>query len=127
VLERLRNQNAIAKQFNTIESKRDLSISYNVLSNIYKATSDFNKSKQMCMKGIEIREDISKETDTLKAKRDLFFSYGRLGSICIAECNLTDAEKEFLKNIETGTSIANEKSYVKDWDSVASSYYILLF
>lgn len=116
---------ALAKEVNTIESKRDLSISYNILSNIYKAASNFNKSKQLCMKGIEIREDISKETDTLQAKRDLFFSYGKLGSICIAECNLTDAEKAFLKSIELGKLIANETSDAKDWDSVASSCYVL--
>ena len=79
---------AFAQQLNarnkTPESRRDLSVSYDNVGDVYKelgGSRNLERTFAMYPKSLELREDLCREQGTAESRRDLSISYERIGAI----------------------------------------------
>ena len=75
----------LAKETNTVQARRDLSVSYNRLGDIYKSEGNIAKVKEYCEKALAIDEQLASETNTVEAFHDLAISYYNMSLVCQGE------------------------------------------
>lgn len=92
----------------TLESRRDLAVSYFKLGDVSKAEGKPAEAKEYYKKDLALCEEIARTSATSQSRRDLTVTYNRLGSISEAEGNLSEAKEYYLK------SLANDEASVKE-------------
>lgn len=116
---------SITKETGTVESRHNLSVSYNKLGNISQAEGKKAEAREYYQKGLEIAETLAKETGTVLSHSDLSISYEKLGDISKAEGKLTEAWEYYLKGLEIRENLAKETGTVESRRSLLGSYYKL--
>ena len=86
---------------NTIEARRDLSISYNKLGDISKAEGNLEEAKDWYIKDLEISKILAAEASTIDTLDDLAISYYKLGLLPIIPLQKRREYFEQLKSIGT--------------------------
>ena len=86
------------KRPDSIEAKRDLSVSLNKLADIYLQKGEVDRALNHYQSGLELREDIQKRRpDSIEAKRDLSVSFYKLSTVYEFEKKFKEVVEQLLK------------------------------
>ena len=119
---------SLAERKGSLESLRDLSISYERIGTIYEAkggAGDLEKALEMHEKGLEIRQELAAEQGTALSQRDLSISYKKIGDIYEAKGGAGDLEKAlemYEKGLEIDKKLAAEQGTALSQRDLSISY-----
>lgn len=82
-----------------MESRRDLSVSYNKLGDIRQAQGDLAGAKAFYEQCLAVSERLAAETGTPEARRALAVSYNNLGDISCEQGDLAGAKIFYEKSL----------------------------
>ncbi len=99
---------ALRREADTPQNRRDLSISYNRLGALAQAQNQLADAQSWFEKALAICEALQREADTPQNRRDLSISYHRLGALAQAQNQLAQAQGWFEKSSEICEALQRE-------------------
>ncbi len=112
----------IADAEGTVESRRDLSVSYNRLGNTAKAQGDLDGAKGYYEQSLALFLALPEETGTALSRRDLSVSYDKLGDILKAQGDLDGAKGYYEQSLALFLAPAEETGTVESRRDLSISY-----
>ncbi len=121
-LEALRISVKQTEKYNTISSKRNITICYEKLGLNELELGNLEKAREYCLKNLEITGQIKEKSNTLESRRDLAASNNNLGHIELDLGNLEKAKEYCFKSLEILKQIDKEVNTLKSRRDLAGSY-----
>ena len=106
----------------TIESRRDLAISYNRLGDIAREQRKYEEALEYDENGLEIKLALTEETGTFESRRYLFVSYVRLGDIASEQRKYEEAREYYEKGLEFSLALVEETGTIESRRDLSVSY-----
>ena len=112
----------LVSETGTVQSRRDLSVSYGRIGDIYKAQGNLPHAMEYYKKSLEIREPLVFETGMVEDRRNLSISYNSIGDIYEEQGNLPQALEYYKKSLEIFEQLVSDTGTAESYDDLAVSY-----
>ena len=116
---------AMCRDRNGAEDRRDLSVSCDRVGDILEAQGDLPGALVLYQRGLELSERLAQERGTPEDLRDLSVSCDRVGDILMAQGDLPGALVLYRRDLELSERLAQERGTPNDRDDLAVSCYKL--
>ena len=111
----------------SIEAKRDVSVSLNKLADIYLQKGEVAKALQHYQDGLELRQEIQNQRpDSIEAKRDVSVSLEKLADIYLQKGEVAKSLQHYQESLELRQEIQNQRpDSIEAKRDVSVSFYKL--
>ena len=116
---------AISKSLNTIDSKLNLAMSYNILGEAYENDEQYDEAKDWYNKSLKYKQRIKINRQYYNIDRDISISYERLGAVCEKTNDTDNALKYYNKMLSCDIAKFINYNSILSIDDLMKSYHCL--
>ncbi len=99
---------ALARELDTPEARRDVSVSLDNVANAARAKGDLAAAERLFAESLDIRRALARELDTPEARRDVSVSLDNVANAARAKGDLAAAERLFAESLDIRRALARE-------------------